>query len=544
MQIVSLNFLSYSISIIINLGLGFWVYIQNPKSKVNKYFFIFIIGIVGWLVSLFIFYNIDISDWILFIGRFNFAIVIIFIFSAFEFVLVFPAENFVIKKWLYYSIVIENILLFFITLFTPLVDQNEAVLGSSRITSYGNLYYFYIAHFVIFSAFIIWILVKKYALSSKEDKLRIYYVISGLLLWAIFGFSTNILIPLFGYQDIASLGPLSTLFLLLALSYSIIKHHLFNTKIIVVELLVFALWVVLFINTFLSFGSQDFPLNTIILIFIVVIGIFLIKGVIKEVEQKEKMEQMAKELERAYGVEKNARRELEKLDAAKNQFLLATQHHLRTPLTAMRGYVDLLMTGSYGKLSKKVQDPIKKFEISTNRLLRVVNELLDVSQFQLGRKVVNLQPNSDITPVIKELSEELRFEAEAKGIYFKIERPEALPLITADIEKLKVAMYNLVDNAIKYTNEGGVSIKLEVNDGELRIIISDTGMGVSKEELPTLFNRIFERTEEAQQTHSTGRGIGLYITSQIIQAHKGKVWAESEGKGKGTTFFVEIPISK
>jgi len=91
-------------------------------------------------------------------------------------------------------------------------------------------------------------------------------------------------------------------------------------------------------------------------------------------------------------------------------------------------------------------------------------------------------------------------------------------------------------------NKGGLTLSLEVTDSRIRIISRDTGMGISEEELKNLFGRVFERGKEAQKVFTTGRGIGLYIAARIIEAHNGRVWAESEGKGKGSTFFVELPV--
>jgi len=223
--------------------------------------------------------------------------------------------------------------------------------------------------------------------------------------------------------------------------------------------------------------------------------------------------------------------------------MLATQHHLRTPLTSMIGYLDLIFGGTYGKVPQKLNKTLQKFQISTDRLIKVVNELLDISQFQLGKKVISLQPNIQIEPILKEIIEELSQEAETKKIYLKLQKPKKkLPPIKADSEKLKVALTNIIDNGIKYTNKGGVTIRLEIKDLRLQIIVKDTGIGVSKEELKTLFKRTFERNEQAKKVYTTGRGIGLYIASQIIEAHQGNLWAESEGKGKGSTFYVEPPV--
>jgi len=223
---------------------------------------------------------------------------------------------------------------------------------------------------------------------------------------------------------------------------------------------------------------------------------------------------------------------------------MATQHHLRTPLTSMVGYLDLIFGGSYGKVSSKVEEALKKIQVSTNRLLKIVNEFLDISQFQLGKKVVSLRPNIEIGPIFKETIEELQFAAQSKGIYFKLEKSVGkCPVIEADSEKLKVALTNIFDNAIKYTTKGGITIKIQVSGKKLLIIIQDTGIGIPKENIKTLFTGVFERGDEAKKVFTTGRGIGLYISSKIIEAHNGRIWAESEGLGKGSTFFIELPIS-
>ena len=262
---------------------------------------------------------------------------------------------------------------------------------------------------------------------------------------------------------------------------------------------------------------------------------------------QKKVDEQTMKIKKAYDVEKQAHTELQRLDEAKTQFIMATQHHLRTPLTTMIGYLDLMFGGTYGKISIRLDGTLKKFQVSTSRLIKVVNELLDISQFQLGKEVVALQTGTKIEPILKEIIEELGPETDTKKIYLKLIKPKrGLPLIRADSEKLKVAITNVIDNGIKYTSQGGVTISLKVvklgAKRKLQITVEDTGMGVAKKELKTLFSRTFERGEQAKQVYTTGRGIGLYITYQIIKAHNGKIWAESEGKDKGTSFYIELPV--
>ena len=241
-------------------------------------------------------------------------------------------------------------------------------------------------------------------------------------------------------------------------------------------------------------------------------------------------------------MEKEARKQVEELTEAKTQFIMATQHHLRTPLTSMIGYLDLLFGGTYGKAPPKIKETLLKFQVSTKRLIRVVNALLDISQFQMGKKVVALEPGIDFESLIKEVMEELRFEVKVRNLYLKYEKVGQVPAIKADSEKLKVALFNIIDNAIKYTKQGGITLTLKQAGKSVQLLVKDTGIGIEPAQAKKLFKEAFARGEEAKKVHGFGRGIGVYITGHIIRAHNGKIWAESEGKGKGTCFFIELSV--
>lgn len=257
---------------------------------------------------------------------------------------------------------------------------------------------------------------------------------------------------------------------------------------------------------------------------------------------QQKVDEQTKEIRKSYEVEKKAHEELKKLDKAKSQFILATQHHLRTPLTGMLGYLDLIFGGSYGKVPVKLKDTLKKFESATKILIRLVNEFLDISQFQLGREVIAKKPEVQIESILKEIVDEINPEAEAKNLYIKIEQSKKMPSVNADPEKLKVALFNIIDNGIKYTTKGGITIKVETIDSNVRFAIKDTGTGIAQKDLKFLFNKLFERGDKADKFYATGRGIGLFISTLIIEAHKGRIWAESKGRDKGSTFYIQIPI--
>lgn len=260
---------------------------------------------------------------------------------------------------------------------------------------------------------------------------------------------------------------------------------------------------------------------------------------------QEKVNQQTKELEEAYQIEKKAHQELKKLDEAKTQFIMATQHHLRTPLTIMKGYVSMLLEGDYGKINQRAKEKLFFFQQSTEKLINLVNDFLDISQFRVGKGVLKLE-KVKIKDLVNEIIKELKSEARSKGIYLKLEKLGPLPFIQADPRKLKEAIYNIVDNGVKYTEKGGITINIKEqrtkNEKTLLIEIEDTGIGMEEEEINTLFKETFERSKGAKRLYTLGRGIGLYIASNIIKAHRGRIWAESSGKDKGSTFYIELPV--
>ena len=149
---------------------------------------------------------------------------------------------------------------------------------------------------------------------------------------------------------------------------------------------------------------------------------------------------------------------------------------------------------------------------------------------------------TSIEEIIISLLEELKDEAKEKNIYLRYEAPEKpLPKVLVDKDKIRQAIMNVIDNAIRYTEKGGVTIKLEKTDDTLQIVISDTGVGLTKYELEEMF-KSFSRGTAGTRLYTEGVGLGLYVAKRFVEMNKGKIWAESPGKGKGSIFYIELPI--
>jgi len=528
--------LIYFVSITLNLILGFFILLKGRKERANRIFFVTLLFTSGWLISLFLFYAIESLELVLWIGRINFAFVLPMLYFLLRFVVVFPKEIIIVPKKLRRGLLLWVFFLTLLTTFTPLVDKQEIVTAlGQRKTIYGPLYTLYVFHYIILSVIVLALLFYKLRkLKEKIEKSQVTYILIGLSLSLAFGFITNIFLYSIGLFEAANYGPISVVIFSIFVTAAIFKHYLFNIKILAVELFTALLIFLLFVNIFLAPTLTQRILNIIILGGGFIFGIGLIRSVIKEIELREKTQKLASDLEEAY-------RELKKLDEAKTEFISIASHQLRTPLTIIKGYISMLMEGSYGELPDKTNKPLKNVFDSNERLIRLVNDLLTVSKVETGRIEVEFGIAS-IEEIISSLVDELELRAKEKGIYIKWEKPKApLPKLMIDKEKIRQAILNILDNATHYTEKGGITIKIKALKSRIQIIISDTGEGMTKKEAEKLFTS-FSRGSAGVRLWAEGAGLGLYIARRFVDFHKGKIWAESPGKGKGSTFYIELPM--
>jgi signal transduction histidine kinase len=215
---------------------------------------------------------------------------------------------------------------------------------------------------------------------------------------------------------------------------------------------------------------------------------------------------------------------------------------LRTPLSAIKGYISMISEGFYGKIPKKVKDKLGNVFESNERLIQVVNELLNISKIELGKTELD-KKTVQIEDLIEECYKEMEVEAKRKKIKFIWNKPKRkLPKIQADFFRLRQVFLNLIDNALKYTNKGKIEIKAEKIGSNLKISFTDTGEGLEKGEKEGIFGS-FTRGKAGINYWVEGSGFGLYLARKYVEMHKGRIWAESKGKGQGSTFCVELPVS-
>jgi len=230
--------------------------------------------------------------------------------------------------------------------------------------------------------------------------------------------------------------------------------------------------------------------------------------------------------------------ERHEIERFKQEFLGVISHELRTPLTSIRGSFEMLLAGMFGDLSKEAKNVINIAEKSSTRLIRLVNDLLDVEKLESGKLDMFLE-ESDANSIIETSVENVRYFAEDHGV--TVVAPPVELNIIADGERLVQVVVNLLSNAIKFSERGhSVTVSVVPTETHAEFRISDTGRGIPAEHIGKLFNR-FTQVEKADATQKKGSGLGLAICKAIIEEHGGQIGVDSE-MGKGSTFWFRVPI--
>ena len=231
---------------------------------------------------------------------------------------------------------------------------------------------------------------------------------------------------------------------------------------------------------------------------------------------------------------------LEQVESIRRQLIGDVSHELRTPLTAIKGSMEGLMDGVLSAAPETYQ----QIHQETDRLARLVDDLQELSRVETGAYPLDICPLA-ISTLVQTTLKQFAAQARAKGIGLISDLPADLPPVLADQDRITQVLTNLVGNALQYTPEGGQVTILSTRHGdEIHISIIDTGIGIPAEHLPHLFTRFYRVDKSRSRQAGGGSGIGLTIARHLIEAHGGRIWAESGGEGKGSTFTFTLKVAR
>ena len=562
-QTSSLVYYSHLSSIAISLLIGFFVFYKNRNSLLSRLLFLITIVFSVWTLLSLITWTNNNSDIIIFDWSLDGLVYSVLCILVLYFFYVFVDK----KDISFQKKIILFILLFPIIILTStkynLNEFDSVVCGIFREGFYFTNYYYFLGLVISF-----WVLIAaflKYKKASQELKRQIVYLTLGveffLLAFFVNGFLASYLVDKGITNDFSldQYGLFGMTFFMAVLAYMIVKFKAFEIKLLGAQALVVAIAILVGSQFFFVKTATNMILTGITFVLVAIFGWWLVKSVKLESQRKEQLQFLADQL--AQGNDK-----LQKLDNAKSEFLSIASHQLRTPPTAIKGYSSLLLEGSYGKLTDEQSAALNNVYKRNEDMIALIDNLLETSRIE--SETIRYETKTfKLDELLQDIYETLIFKAKEKKLSLEFIYPkEPLPEITTDKDRFREVVSNLVDNAVKYTKEGGVKVKTELQKGftvlshgsansvpvadaekedqerdVIRITVSDTGIGIPKTELPFLFQK-FSRGKDISRLNVSGTGLGLFVGKEIMEALGGHVWAESEGEGKGSTFVVEVPV--
>ncbi len=510
--------------------LGFVVFMHNRKSATNQIFILdSFIGVVWAVVN---YLSIDAAvNGNIFIVRLVIFLAVPHVFSFLFFVINFPNEKFSIKKEIFIPIFILMIGMMCLTVSPFVFERLTSGAGSAVAPVPGKLMSVFAPILVIFFLLSFFLVIRKYFKAEGIIKRQWLVIGSGLAIaYTLLIFFVFVRVAVYQDTTFVIYSPLFILPIFIGAAYAILKHQLFRVKVIATELLTFGLLVASFIQLVLSESTTSLIINGWVFALLLFIGILLIRSVIKEVEQREELQKLTEQL-------KKANTELESLSKFKSQMLRLASHQIKAPLATIKGFASIIIDGLYGPVETKVKEAVVKMKDSSDELITLINDLLDLGKIEQGKMDYKFE-TIKIKDLIQKVMDGLKVQADTKKLEFTfVSSSEAN--ISADSQKLKQVLQNLVENGVKYTMQGFVKVELKEDSDSVIFSVTDSGPGIVQSRLANLFDQELVRDERPEYKKQS-TGTGLFIAKQIVVAHSGQIWAESEGEGKGSRFFVKL----
>lgn len=515
---LDLLYLSVVLSIIGMIVLGIVIFFSNPKSFTSKSFLFLSIAAALWSFFNYLYNLPNLGNLALLFLRIHLVAAIWYTFFTCLFLANFPEER--VKLSLKHIIVL--ILLILIS------GLNLSKFTFENITKFDNegrvLEVKTNFGIIIFTISVVSLLIYgfyKFIKNFNQRKNKTtgdILVFAGIILTFIFHIIFNIVFPnVFKNPKYTQLGALFTFPFVISTFYAIIKYKFLRIKIILTDTLVIILLILIAIQTLSKGTLIEKFIGFIIFISVLIIGSILMTTLRKEIEQKEQLEQ---------------------LNRIKSEFLSFASHQVKALMAIAKGYAELIAK-NIDNVPEQAKDFAKKIKESIDNLLVLVEEFMDYRRIEEGKLEYNFE-NVEIVNFIKEIFDKFTFSAKEKGLEYIFESKITKAEAKIDKTRFGQVIQNLIDNALKYTKQGFVKLNIWQEDNRLIICVSDSGIGMSKELQSKLFGKFVR--DPSIKKEIKGTGLGLYIAKNIVEDHQGKIWAESEGEGKGSKFYVAIPL--
>ncbi|MEI8328185.1 MAG: ATP-binding protein [Candidatus Taylorbacteria bacterium] len=555
-------------------SLGLVIYIGSINRS-SRAFAFSIFWVTLWVTAMGFFIsapNYILSDYLL---RIVYFLGIVISTTFLNFFIAFPTDVKINTRTKLYLLIFTIVLCYLIFCSDNIVFEPVATSSPSGWTwTFGPLFFIY--EFYFFGCFIYGIgvlyskfLSTKVAITKKQLKFMLWVIIVGIIPPGML----CIILPQFGYFYLDWLGPVTELIWIPIIAYSIFKYQQMNVRAVVAEVLAIGMTAIFFINIFINLSWGPW-VNIMAFSIFLILATYLIRTVLREAKQTEllkilndtlsfKVAEQTAEIRSAFELEKHARRELEKLNETKDQFIMITQHHLRAPVNRIKNDLSSTISGENGKISMELAKVLRETDRAASRLGKIVDDFLNISTLKVGSQILDVGTHN-LLPLVTDVLGELKIDIEK--MHLKVVYPHDTanwPDLQIDASKMREVLLIILENAVKYNVDGGkISMQTRITkaiqshvpdqhdstngDGSsantFELTIENTGVGMTSEDMEKLFARHFFRSKSAQTANPIGMGIGLSVARAVVRAHHGTLEIESEGEGKGARVRVRVRV--
>jgi len=515
---------------IIALIVGFFVFFNDSKFLLNRLLLAISIIFSFWTVAnLIVWTNIH-SDFMLFVWSFFGVLSALLSIFSIYFVYVF----------LYKKDVGLNLKLSFLALLAPVLVLAPTAfnLRGYDITAcdafaYENII-FYGYYSLLGGIAMVWILallIGAYRKAAPEFRRQILLLGIGIESFLFFFFSIIFLasylanIGLLADSDFEMYAFFGMIIFMTYIGILLVKSKIFHVNVIAPQALTVALVVIIGAQFTFIDSMVSLVLNGIAFALTAIVGVILVRSVRREIEQRKRIEQLA--------------RDLSKANDQQVVLIHFITHQIKGFVTKSRNIFAMLKEGEFGVMPEASKEIIAQGFESDTKGLNTIQEILNAANIKSGKVSYTMAP-FDLKKLIETIATDLKATADAKGLSFTLALGTDEVTVHGDSAQLTNAYKNLIDNSVKYTPSGSITLDLMKKDGKAVFTITDTGIGITPEDMKNLFTEGGHGKDSAK-VNVESTGFGLYIVKSIIEAHKGRVWAESDGAGKGSRFIVELP---
>ncbi len=490
------------------------VFLRSKNSLTGRSFFFFSFLTILWGLSNYFLYKFTDPNLTVLALRIHIFLTIWHSYAFFQLAYIFPSEKKELPIWHRYILLpatfFSSALLLIPFVFTKINNFVSLAELSNPEKSDGII----LGGIVTFSLLVagLAVLYNKIESAKGDQRRQIMLMFTGMSLTAGLLLLFSFILPIgFNNYNFVPFGALFIFPVIVFTAYAIYIVELLHVKNLFAGIFTFFLCVFSLVELIVSDNIEQLLLRILVFVFTLVLSIQLVRNTF----------------------------EIELANEQKSELMTFATHEIRTPITVMRGYASILLDGDKGEISPPVVDLLQKILVSGNEVISLLSQYLNKSKIELGQlQYVFLKV--DVVPLINEVLASFKVHAQQRGLTLteSLSTKEKI-FVSADQGKLREVVTNLIDNSIKYTPRGSVSVSVTRTDGKVLIKVADTGVGIQEDTKKYLFKE-FSRAD-IQKVNILGTGLGLYLAKIFIDAHKGRIWFESAGKDKGSEFYVELP---